>query len=139
MAKKFTQLARKRFLTWYEHVKQWETLGCSQREYCQKENLTIQSFSRWVKRIRNPHRRWEIELLGRLKRGEPIIPEEEVDVIQMVQLTLPPPQSENRVWGSVGIHGQPIKVILGDIALEIPDDFDSETLSRVITTIRSCS
>lgn len=37
---------------WAEHHRRWQTSGLSQRQYCQRESLSLSSFDRWRRLIR---------------------------------------------------------------------------------------
>lgn len=41
----------KKHAHWAEHHRRWQTSGLSQRQYCQRESLSLSSFDRWRRLI----------------------------------------------------------------------------------------
>jgi hypothetical protein len=53
MNKKIRKQKNKRQDFWSDHIRSWKFSGLSQSEYCRKNNLDINLFSKWKRRFLN--------------------------------------------------------------------------------------
>ena len=101
---------RQKYNLWKKHIEKWEESNLTQAEYCRRYNLKIKSFGYWK---------------GRIKTTEP-------SEVKFCQLPVPiikkePSPTENSLVLRVGKHHE----------VSIGDEFKSETLIRLIHTLRS--
>ena len=93
---------------WQAHMKAWLQSGLSGQAYCRQCQLSYHAFIYWKKKLGN-------------------LPSTSVELVAV------PAKIHHAVTGRV------LKVeVCGRFKVEIPDDFTSETLSRVIATLETC-
>ncbi len=98
---------------WTEHHSHWQASGLSQRQYCQRESLSLSSFDRWRRLIHQA---------SDAGAGAKALPK---------TLTLVPVQ----VGGASGVGG---KVVLHSPAgwqVTLPDMLDRDMLLQLLTSL----
>lgn len=105
---------------WANHVQAWRSSGTSARVYCEKRGLKLSSLRYWSGRIR---REAAAEALDEKFDAGPAR-------FAKVRRTGTKAPSSSRTTVS-----EPIRVVVGDVRVEVGAEFDAETLRRVLEVL----
>ena len=106
---------------WANHVEAWRSSGTSARVYCEKRGLKLSTLRYWSGRIR----REAAEALDEKFEGSPAR-------FAKVRRTAPKAASPSRATAS-----EPLRVVVGDVRVEVGAEFDADTLRRVLEVLGS--
>ncbi|MFK7991250.1 MAG: hypothetical protein AB8I08_34865 [Sandaracinaceae bacterium] len=101
---------------WTSHVSAWRSSGSSARAYCEERELKVSSLRYWSGRIRRESR----EALDDAFDDSPP---------RFAKVRTP----ERSAAGARA--AAPIRVVVSEVAVEVPVDFDAETLRRVLDVL----
>jgi len=106
---------------WANHVRAWRSSGTPAREYCEKRGLKLSSLRYWSERIR----REAAEALDEKLEGRPAR-------FAKVRRTSTKAASPPRAAIS-----EPLRVVVGDVRVEVGAEFDADTLRRLLEVLGS--
>ena len=111
------RVARKQ---WKERLLEWEQSDMSQTSYCRQEGLNLRNFQYWRRKYR------QIQSPGTTSKNN--------SMVKLVEL-----QPENCNAGQFNFFkpGSPMKLQVGDIAVELENHFSPEALVRLIQVLRT--
>jgi hypothetical protein len=104
---------------WRRLVEGWPGSGQTQQAYCDRQGITLASLRRWRQLLRQ---RRETGATGRIAAGEPV---------RLVPVEL---------IGSGRGEAKALALVLPDgMRIEIPSDFDTPTLQRLLGVLREAA
>jgi hypothetical protein len=103
---------------WQRHIDAWHRSGSSQRSYCESNDLALSTFQLWRRR-----------LLG----GGQVNVGTGSECVELVAVPRGPQASGSRNGG----HAAAIVLCVREYRLELTDDVQVQTLSRVIDVLES--
>jgi len=103
---------------WLDHIKSWELSGLNQSEYCRRHDLKYHVFLYWKRKLRKPSR-----------------PSSESDSLNFIEV------GSGLSFGSIptfcGNSDFIFRLWVKGICVELGNKFDPESLSRLLTCLRS--
>ncbi|CAM2006035.1 IS66 family insertion sequence element accessory protein TnpA [Acanthopleuribacter pedis] len=104
---------------WSQRIRQWEASGLTQVEFCRRHQLKIATFRYWRQRL--PAKRHATA------KGS----------LRLVPITNPAAEEELPASPSQPASSQGLSIECNGISVRIDDQFNPETLARVIAVLRA--
>lgn len=116
---------------WFQQVSAWQKSGLSQAEFARQRHISIKSLSYWIRRDRKTRLPEQNADQGKKEISGPVKSGSAGFIALPVQIALRPQQTPPA--------GQLTLRIGAEYRITIPSDFCSETLEKVVRTLRQLS